>query len=578
MVPAPSVPEGGPEGLPPPPGSPDDRPDPIIAALDAPEPPPPPPDDLALAGEPRNDLGNARRLIARHGHDLTYIDGVDWHVFDGRRWDGEAGKAEAMKRAHATSEAIRAESEALRKDAHDRRDADEEKSGAWDKERAEKWAAALEDRVKAHARFGVGSGNAGKTKAMLEQAQPYLRRSIAAMDRHLFLFNAENCTLDLERAPAERLGFRRGNLITKIAAVRYDPEASCPRWLALLARALPDPQERGFLQRYFGYALTGSIEEQALLVLYGEGSNGKSSIVTVIGKILGDYALTLDISTLLASEHSGGGGQATPDLARLPGKRLAMASEPDKGDRLSEKRVKSVTGGEALPIRNLFEKQIEIDPQFKLVISCNHKPRIIGQDEGIWRRVLMLHFRVIIPKAERDKRLPAKLLREEGPGILNWLIDGCMAWQERGLDPPASVLEATAEYRSENDPLGAFLAGETIKEAGASVQAKVIYDAYAAWCTDNGQDPITSTKFGTTLGDRGISKSKAGVMFYRGIRMLTMREREAAQQAAVEAAAAAGAAAGRPDGPGREGLEGRPAHPGASPGAPDPDDDLGGDG
>src|SRR5262249_29253323 len=141
-----------------------------------------------------------------------------------------------------------------------------------------------------------------------------------------------------------------------------------------------------------------------------------------------------------------GGGDATPDLARLPGIRAVMASEPERGSRLSEAVVKTVTGGEKVVARRLFEGQFEFDATFKVILSANEKPRIIGQDEGIWRRIVLVPFNAFVPHERRDKRLLDRL-KAEASGILNWTLDGARIWREEGLAIPRVLAEATDQYR-----------------------------------------------------------------------------------------------------------------------------------
>src|SRR5262249_5005445 len=162
---------------------------------------------------------------------------------------------------------------------------------------------------------------------------------------------------------------------------------------------------------WFGYCLTGDVGEQVMVLFHGRGANGKSTLLSLMAHVMGDYALTLPIQSFLHDDRRGG-GDATPDLARLPGARLVMAAEPERGSRLSEAVVKTVTGGDKVVARRLFEGQFEFEATFKLVLSANEKPRITGQDEGIWRRVTLVPFAAAIARERRDKRLIEKLKAE----------------------------------------------------------------------------------------------------------------------------------------------------------------------
>jgi len=488
----------------------------IFAAVDEAE---QPADDLHLAREPRNDLGNARRLIARYGNNLMWVDGARWYVWDGRRWQGEAGDAEAMKCAHRTAEAISGEVKALEVE-FDRLMKDP--PPGFD-------AAEWQKRVENHFKWQAASGNSAKVDAMLRSAMPYLRRPPRELDDRPFLLNVLNGTLELPtKVAANDNGTRslidgditlrphlHSDLKTRCAEVVYDAEATCPLWNAFIARIIPDHPTQLFLQTWFGYVLTGDTGEQQMLIAHGKGANGKSTMMDTIQYIMGDYGLTLPIQTFMFDERRRG-GDATPDLARLPGGRLVTASEPEVGQRLSESVVKQITGGEKMTARNLHESFFEFMPSFKLVLSVNIKPNIRGQDEGIWRRILLVPFDQYIPPEERDKRLAEKL-KAEASGILNWLLDGYRLWRERGLVLPESVKRATEEYRTESDPVGEFMRTATVRETGGSVQATRLYQIYTKWAGANGISPVSGTSFGRRLSDLGYHKEKMGVMYYTGI-------------------------------------------------------------
>lgn len=468
------------------------------------------PIDYRLAWLTRNDAGNAERLRQRHGDDLLYVQGVGWHAWDGRRWCGDLGEVEASKRCHATAIAIYDEVSALQ-------DRDEPR--------------APNDLIDAHWKWAAQSGNAQRLRAMLTVAQPYMTALPGEMDRHGRLLNLRNGTLLLDHPAApphpdddDRRGaceelrpHNRGDRLTRLIDIDWDPEASCPLWDRFLRRVVPDEEVRLFLQRSVGYSMTGDTGEQCLWFLHGSGANGKSTFVNIVARLLGPYAATLNFSSLVLDDRKRG-GEPTPDLARLPGVRFVRASEPEQGVKLGEGHVKSLTGGEPITVRNLNQPFFELVPEFKLWLSGNHKPRIRGQDEGVWRRIRLVPWTVSIPPEERDQHLEAKLWAERA-GILNWALDGVRMWLDGGLRPPVAVLDATAEYREDQDPLGIWLAQETEPVEGSNTQATRLYAAYRRWCGENAVEPMSTTLFGRMLTERGYSKIKSGIVHYRGIQL-----------------------------------------------------------
>ncbi len=496
----------------------------IQAAFDAAEPATPQEaEDVVLAREPRNDLGNARRLIARHGRDLAVIgdERITWLVWDEQRWAREGGAPAALKRAQATSESIQAEADALA-GAFAELKPDGEKNSpaviAWDLRKKDHDA-----RVKAHRKFAVGSGNVAKCSAMLAAAVPDLRVGSDQWDARPFLLNTLSGTLDLERTD-DRGHFAvlrpdRAHRLTRLAQVRYEPDATCPNFRRFLDRILPDTDVQVFLQVWFGYCLTGDTSEQKLVIQHGQGANGKSTLTELVAAILGDYAVALDVKTFMHDERRRG-GDATPDLIRLPGARLVTASEPEQGDRISESLVKTITGSERVTARPLFKDQIEFDPQFKLMLATNAKPRIRGQDEGIWRRVLLVPYEVMIPKAERKPpRLMRAELMAEASGVFNWMLDGYRIWLESGLQIPTAIEAATAQYRAESDQIGEFLKAATEAAPGERVSSARLYGLYTDWCKANALDVRSHTAFGIRLGELGYGKQVVGVTFYVGLRI-----------------------------------------------------------
>lgn len=470
-------------------------------------------DDRALADLPRNDRGNALRLIARRGADLIWVEETGWFVWDGRVWRRDPEAAAAALLAYETAVGIEAEARALEAEA---REELAELAAMLDRPRRRDdpdavtvWRA----RLTAHFGWAVTSGNQARAVAMLEAARPDLTRQARELDADPDLFCVANGTIELRR---QGLWFRahdRADLVSRMAAVDYDPAARAPKFGEFLGRVLPETEVAEFMQTLAGYILTGETGEQVMAILTGKGANGKSTLLNCMGGAMGDYAMAAAVESFLYQDRGGGGDKASPDMARLPGARMVSVSEPEIGARLSESRVKAVTGGEPIIARRLHKDFFEFDPAFKLLLSCNSKPTIRGSDDGIWRRIVIVPFGVQIPEGERVKDMHKALLKAEGPGILNWMLEGWRRWRGDGLAAPKGVTDAGEEYRRDSDPIGEF-ARWAVVEGPGSVGATRLYALYSAWVRRDGIDPVSQTLFGRKLGDMGFHKERAGTIYY----------------------------------------------------------------
>jgi putative DNA primase/helicase len=483
---------------------------------------PPPPDphqplvdrdelDLQLTRMLCNDLGNALRFRLRHGTDFLYVRDDGWYAWTGTHWSRDEGAVRARKAAHATIRAIWDEVAIIKAKA----------TGLPETDR--KAMLEVASNLSYHA---IRSGSAGSMEALLRVAAPYLEVPVGVMDANPFLFAVQNGVLELSAERIRLRPHRRDDRITKVAPVIFDAAARAPQFDEYLARSQPDAEAREGLQRYYGYALTGSVREQVLIFNYGAGGNGKSVLQEVMRRVMGPYATILPFASVAAHEVRGGSGPS-PDIARLPGVRLVTASEPEPGTRFSEGMIKQLTGGEKILARHLREAFFEYAPQFKIVLSGNEKPVVRGIDEGIWRRLLLVPWPVIIPRAQRISDLDAKLYEEEGPGIFNWLLEGCRLWLESGLLVPDSWRAATDEYRAESDALGEFLKTRVARSPGNRVPTGVMYRAYEDWAKQEGErKPMTRNAFGRQMSKRGFRRETVGVAYYMDVELV-----EAAEQA-----------------------------------------------
>ncbi|MDE3039859.1 MAG: bifunctional DNA primase/polymerase [Nitrospirota bacterium] len=460
----------------------------------------PSPISKAATSEPRDepfrctDVSNAELFARQHRESIRYCFGLkQWLVWDGQRWKPDRNER-VMTLAKCTARSLYGMAE-LEPD---------------------------ESRRKALAKWAVESETERRLKSMLSLAQSELGIDIDAerLDADPLLLNVLNGTLDLRTGHLRSA--HREDFITKMAPVEYRPEATSPLFERMLNQLFDTvPTTREYLQRILGYALSGLTSEQCFFLLYGTGCNGKSVLLRTILDLLGDYGAVTRPETFLTKR-----GEGIPnDVAALAGARFVVSLESEQGKQLSEGLVKGMTGGDKLSARFLNREYFSFAPQLKIFIGTNHKPTIRGTDHGIWRRVRCIPFEVVIPPNEQDKHLPDHL-RTEFSGILNWLVQGCLAWQRDGLGPPIEVQVATATYRAEQDLLGTFLKDQCVVEPDAKSTKKVVYDSYLAWCEDGGERHRLSMRgFSKVLRERGLTDAQvSGAKGWRGIRIITPLE------------------------------------------------------
>lgn len=429
-------------------------------------------------GHELTDLGNAERLVSMHGDALRYTTALGWMAYDGKKWRRDDGEQQIQTFAARVARGIRVE--AARQ--------------------------ANTDGFKELSKHAARSENAARIRAMIELSRPKLQVDADVFDRDPNLFNVDNGVIDLSTGKLRP--HNRDDLLSKISPVSFDEKATCSRWKQFLSEVFDGDEEIvRFVQRALGYTLTSSTKEQCFFLLHGEGANGKSTLVDTLHRLMGSYGTTTPFSTFTQQDRSGGGPR--DDIAALAGVRFVAAGEGEAGGRLDEATIKSLTGGDVIAARHLYKSLFEFRPKFKIWLSTNHPPTIRGTDEAIWRRVRKIPFNVQFPEGSprRDPDLKARLF-EELPGILNWAIEGGLAWQREMLSQPEAVRAAVAEYREEQDRLGGFISSCLNIRKDAFTSSSDMFRAYKKWCEDNGERPSTQRSLARQLKSHGFAPSR----------------------------------------------------------------------
>ncbi|AMR06489.1 phage/plasmid primase, P4 family [Bacillus thuringiensis] len=438
------------------------------------------------------ELGNAERIAYEYGHVIKFVNDIGWFIWDGKRWRIDTKKEIERITAKVLRSLSKSEDEA-----------------------EAKWARMCERR---NVRMNS-----------IKDLMPLVPGERQEFDTHKYLLNVENGIVDLKTGKLQQHDRELG--LTKITNIVFDENAKCPEWLNFLDQIFQGDKElTEYMQRLIGYSLTGEITEQIMVFLIGGGSNGKSTFINIIKDIMGDYGRQAKSDTFIKKKETG----ANNDIARLVGSRFVSAIESEDGEQLSEAFVKQITGGEPVLARFLRQEFFEFIPEFKVFFTTNHKPVIKGVDEGIWRRIRLIPFNLQLPKEKRDKKLPEKLSLEM-PGILNWAIEGCLKWQQSGLNDPAIVMKATGDYKEEMDILGPFMFECCFKREDYQIEAKELYEVYANWCFRNGEHQLKNRAFYRILESQGFKRERGnGNKYYiKGV-TLTDRKNTFKQQKLLE--------------------------------------------
>jgi putative DNA primase/helicase len=338
------------------------------------------------------------------------------------------------------------------------------------------------------------------------------------LDTHPHLLNCPNGTLDL--LTGELHPHRRDDLITQLCPTEYVPNASAPRWEAFVASIFAGNRELiDYVQCVLGSCLTGDVSDQCLFIFWGDGSNGKTTLLRVVCDVLGpDYAMEAKEGFLDAGRNT----QHPTELTDLYRKRLVLVDEMDQDRGLNEGRIKRLTGGNSIRARKMGQNYWEFGATHKLIVCTNHKPRVQGRDHGWWRRVRLVPFTVRFWKPEdfrqgeqtppahlrADRTLPTALDSEKA-GILAWLVRGCLDWRRRGLEAPAIVKEATDTYRDEQDLFGQFLAECVTRDVNAKEQGSLLLKAYRAWVCSLRGKPLSPPAFKAEMERAGFAYTRS---------------------------------------------------------------------
>lgn len=445
------------------------------------------------SGIPRTQDDWGRRF-AQAVKDMRHIHGLGWHGWDQTRW-----------RHDDTGQAARIMSDLI----HDGY--------------AELAELTSDAAIKVAVRDLVSMRKAASVNGALYLASVRPEMAVAAreIDARPNLLNVPNGTLDLDTLELRR--HDRDDLLTKVCQGAYDRAIGETRWSRFVAEILPDEDVRAFVQRLMGVAAYGRVIEHVLAVMWGRGRNGKSTFIEAVLHALGDYGLQADSKLLL----SGANERHSTERADLQGRRFAVCMETAKGSRLDAPMAKMLTGGDTITARRMRKDNISFEPSHTVALITNYKPMISGDDDALWKRVVLIPFTERFLGTEADKNL-LDTLKAEAAAVITWMVEGWQQYRQTGLAPPESVLAATSAYRDESDALGQFIAQRCHLATSAYARqqpgdgSQVLYQAWTSWCHYNGESPGSNKELTEQLIDRGWQKAKTNTgAKWLGVTLLT---------------------------------------------------------
>ena len=336
----------------------------------------------------------------------------------------------------------------------------------------------------------------------LARSDPRIAEPASAWDRGDMIINTPAGTLDL--VTGEMQSHSPNDLLTRIS--KGSPSGGCPRWKQFLSEVTDGKAGLAdYLQRIAGYCLTGRMTEHVFFFLHGTGANGKSVFIDALSHVLGDYAATAPLDTFTSVN----GERHPTDLAGLATSRAVFVTETDQGRPWAESRIKAITGGDTLRVRFLYRDFFEVQPTFKIVVAGNARPRLVGVGEAMKRRLHLIPFDVTIPEEQRDKKLLDQLHRERD-GIFQWMLEGCKAWQDVGLQPPQCVREAADEYFRDEDLVTQWIEERCVTDASARSPSALLYKNWIEWADARGFDRGSQRSLGEELRMRGFLPYRTG--------------------------------------------------------------------
>ena len=458
-----------------------------------------------------SDIGQAKALVSRFGGELKYCSATDFLRYNGVCWVESKQQAVGAMEEFLDLQLLEAKEE-LELSTKALIDSGVSESvirqGGRTLEKAigleQKWLYRAYKTALTYYSFVMKRRDMKYVTSALQAAKPMLDTNYDELDASPFLLNCPDGTYELEYGLKGKREHKASDLITKVTATAPG-DAGKELWLDSLEKTFQGDSELvEYVQMIAGLSAIGQVQLEALIISYGEGSNGKSTFWNAISGVLGNYSGTISADALTANVRR----NVKPELAEAKGKRLLIASELEEGMRLSTSIVKQLCSTDRIKGEKKYKDPADFVPSHTLVLYTNHLPKVGAMDSGIWRRLIVIPFLAKIEGSNDIKNYGKYLLDHASPYVLKWIIEGAKKAIDSGFKfpMPTCVKDAITKYRSDNDWLTHFLEDCCDVEPRLYEQSGKLYENYRAYCARTGDFTRSSIEFTAALEQQGFKR------------------------------------------------------------------------
>lgn len=464
-----------------------------------------------------SDVGQAKVFFREYGDRIKYNSATKWIVYDGKRWREDQEKAREL--VHDFTERQIAEAESYLRFAQDELiDANKRND-----ENAKRAAEELKSDAAKYFSFAIASRKSSRIEATLTEAQPYAKIEVSQLDADAFKLNTPNGTVDLQTG--KLLPHNAQDYCTKMTGASPGDDGSEIFNAFLQQVTCGDDDLQRYMQVAAGMFAIGAVYLEKLVISYGAGGNGKSTLFNLISRVLGDYAGNLSAETLTSNCRK----NKSPEYAELRGKRLVIAAELEEGVRLDTAVVKKLCSTDLIYAEKKYKDPFAFTPSHTVVLYTNHLPKVGTSDKGTWDRLLVIPFNASF-RGEKGEILnyAEYLFKHAGGAVLSWIIEGARQLIKAGfkINEPECVKKANEDYRAANDWLDGFLSENCDIDESYMERSKELYSVYDSYCTEIKEYRRSQADFKAALENAGfeIRRISSGIVI-RGLRIKPYNER-----------------------------------------------------